>query len=133
VKRSPMRKRKPTPRKREAYRLDPDGWEELTIRLLGRDGTRCAWCGLDLKGDADRHHRQRRRDGGDTVQNLVLLHHACHMDAHLHVGRARADGLIVPTWVAPEDAPVRMPGVGWCMLTVEGTRATCQPPEGTPR
>lgn len=122
MKRSGMPARKATPRKREALRLGAEGWEELSIRVLGRDGTRCAWCGEQLRNDADRHHRQRRRDGGDVIENIVIMHSACHHYAHEHVADARRAGIIVPTWADPVETPVDMPGIGWCLLTPEGTR-----------
>jgi hypothetical protein len=65
----------------------------LFIRAAGR----CEWCGNLLHDDAARHHRMRRRDGGDRFANVVLLHTACHRHVHANPIDARASGFIVPT------------------------------------
>ena len=127
VKRSRVNPKRETPRKREAHRLEPGGWDELTIRLLGRDGDRCGWCGVALRGDAHRHHRKRRRDGGDVIENLVLLHARCHGDVHTNVYDAQERGFIVPTWADPVETPVDMRGYGVAWLSPEGTRSQVSP------
>jgi hypothetical protein len=52
----------------------------------------------------------------------VMLHHGCHMDVHAHPEQARERGLIVSAYADVAETPIRMPGIGWCLLTSEGTR-----------
>ena len=65
-------------RRREAPQWAPNDWVDASLTLLRRDGGRCGWCGKDLNGVGARHHRMRRRDGGDRLANLVMLHPWCH-------------------------------------------------------
>lgn len=95
----------------ERESLDWAGWQAATMALDRRDGDRCGWCGQPLAGSAERHHRQRRRVGGDALANLVLLHPRCHADVHSHPVLARERGFIVPTWVEdPSTQPVLWKG-----------------------
>lgn len=56
---------------------------------------------------SDAHHRQRRRDGGHGIGNLVDLCRACHRWAHANPARARELGLIVSAFeVDPAAVPV---------------------------
>lgn len=89
-------------------RLDWEGWQQATVALVRRDSDRCGWCGQPLAGNAERHHRQRRRVGGDALANLVLLHSRCHQDVHSHPLLAQERGFIVPTWGDFETWPIRM-------------------------
>lgn len=76
------------------------------MALLRRCGGKCWWCGKDLEGRAARHHRQRRRDGGDRLSNLVLLHPECHniypKSVHQNPTEAIDYGFIVPSWAEPD-------------------------------
>jgi 5-methylcytosine-specific restriction endonuclease McrA len=104
-------------------------WEEATIMLLGRDGDQCALCAQPLRGDADRHHRMRRKEGGDRLENLVLAHHRCHMAIHDRPEESRRRGLIVPTWGDLLVWPLHVKGIRWVRLTAEGTRVSLTPQE----
>jgi hypothetical protein len=73
-------------------------WETATLVILRRDGDRCSWCGKGLNNDAARHHRMRRKDGGDRLSNVVLLHTRCHVYVHAHPDEAKERGVIVPPW-----------------------------------
>ena len=111
VRRTPIRARRATPRRRQAPRWTSEQWSEATQVLLARDHGRCPVCGHLLTDRAERHHRQRRRDGGDRYANLLLLHAACHAEAHAHPVRARDAGWIVAAYEPdPAAVPVRFSG-----------------------
>ena len=124
-----MKRYRDTPRRAAAPRLSMQGWAELTLRVLARDGDRCGWCGKGIRENPDRHHRKRRRDGGDVIENIVILHHACHMEAHNHPFEAKRRGFIVPTYANVIETPLDARGFGWCLLNAEGTRVRTQDPE----
>lgn len=67
--------------------------DAVEARCLGR----CERCGR--QGPYEVHHRQRRREGGHGVVNLVALCPADHRWAHANPKAARDAGFIVPTWV----------------------------------
>lgn len=54
----------------------------------------------------DVHHRQRRREGGHAITNLLHLCRPCHAWAHAHPAEARAAGLIVSVYGDPATVPV---------------------------
>lgn len=54
---------------------------------------RCALHGNQI------HHRQRRRDGGHGLANLVLLCDTCHRWVHGNPTDAKAAGYIVPVGI----------------------------------
>ena len=104
-------------------------WEQATMDLLRRDGDCCPWCGKALQGQAERHHRQRRRDGGDHLANLVLLHPRCHNGGpgSVHGGpdHARARGFIVSFAADPLTQPIQVQtrhGQAWYSLDDRGSR-----------
>lgn len=78
--------------------------------VLERCGGLCEACGGVLDGRVHLHHRQRRRDGGHTADNLVALHPECHVVApqavHQRPTWARERGLIVPSWANPSTTPL---------------------------
>ena len=55
----------------------------------------CARCGLP---GTDVHHRQRRREAGHAVWNLVWLCRTCHSWAHANPTAAKSVGLIIAPW-----------------------------------
>lgn len=68
-----------------------------------RDGGRCVRCGGQA---SDLHHRQRRREGGHVLSNLISLcgrgnTSGCHGWAHSHPAEARDEGFIVSAWGDP--------------------------------
>src|SRR5262245_27138303 len=103
-------------------RWDWDEWHEATMALRRRCGDRCEKCGDDLHGQVERHHRQRRRAGGDALSNLLMLCTRCHTYVHTHPAEARDHGWIVSAYAEPLDTPVLIAGRRW-LLTDEGTRA----------
>jgi hypothetical protein len=85
--------------------------------LQVRDRGQCVRCGAKAR---EVHHRQRRREGGHELHNLVSLCGKDHRWAHARPSEARADGFIVSVYdddVAA--APVRA-YYGWVRLTTEG-------------
>ena len=115
-----MRARRATPRRRTAPRWSAQQWELATLKLYARARGKCEWCGTALHGSAERHHRKRRRDGGDTYSNVLLLHPRCHSDVHAQVEAARTRGAIVPTWADPSETPVLAWGKLIALLDDEG-------------
>lgn len=97
--------------------------------LQARSSLRCECCGQPLRGRVERHHRARRRDGGDRLANLVYLlpeHHAWWTD---HPEEARARGLVVSAWRDPAGVAV-LTGRGWVYLDDRGGSRAAPVPEG---
>lgn len=87
---------------------------------MARAGYACERCGRSDRG-IERHHRIRRRDGGESFQNLVALCPADHAWCHAHPGLARKYGFIVPSYVAdPSTIPVLWRSKEWMLLTSDG-------------
>lgn len=61
-----------------------------------RDQDECQNCG---GYGTDIHHRKRRREGGHSVANLVLLCRECHSLMHQNPLKAKALGFIVQPWI----------------------------------
>lgn len=72
----------------------------------------------------DRHHRQTREYGADTLPNLVGAHSHCHVNEptsiHMRPEWARERGLIVPSWSDPARAGLWLPDGRLVRLTDEG-------------
>jgi 5-methylcytosine-specific restriction endonuclease McrA len=69
-----------TPRRRP--RLDREGYRELRMRILERDGWRCQQCGR--RDQLQIHHMIRRsQSGADCEENLIVLCSKCHRSLHL--------------------------------------------------
>lgn len=92
-------------RRRTAVQLEPTGWVQLDAIVRARAAGRCECCGKPLVA-VERHHRQRRRDGGDVPSNLVALLPDCHRRAHSHPEQARATGVIVSAYADPKSMPL---------------------------
>lgn len=98
--RTPLRSR-PVPRRRKAPRWTADDWAHADGVLMRRCGGRCERCLTDVHpAYAHRHHRQRRRVGGDRLANLLVLCQSCHTWIHDHPRNAREHG-----WIVPASAP----------------------------
>lgn len=91
-------------------RWTADQWEANNPRLLARDQFRCCCCGVPLRGRVERHHRQRRRVGGDRFSNLICLLPEHHAAAHANPVESRRTGLIVSAY---EEFPNRVPLLLW--------------------
>jgi hypothetical protein len=73
----------------------------------------------------ERHHRMRRRDGGDRLANLLLLHRACHARITENPGWARDRGLIVSALGQADllATPVWYQDQGWVVLDDQGGKS----------
>lgn len=126
LRRSRIRPKRRTPRRRTAPRWTAEEWTVATVNLLIRDHGRCPVCAelVTHATGAERHHRMRRRDGGDRYSNLLLLHPDCHAWVTTHPEEAHDAGLIVWTHEDPETVPVRFyaaSGAAYLMAD-DGTR-----------
>lgn len=110
MKRAPIKRRRSTPRRREAPRWDADQWREAEGLLLVRSRGLCECCGRrpTATDPVERHHRQRRRDGGDRLANLLRLRRSCHAWWTAHPAAAVDKGIIVRTGMDPGQVPVRV-------------------------
>lgn len=129
MKRTRINPKRSTARRRLAPQEDSDWWTWATMELLGRCGSRCEKCGRPLGDRMERHHRQRRRSGGDRLSNLMAVHPECHAWITEHPEAAREAGWIVSAeglgGVAPDPAeiPVRLPD-GYLWLLRDDGRKT---------
>lgn len=122
MKRTGMRPRRREPRTRSAPRWSREEWDIANTMLAARAGLRCEWCGDPLTQGVERHHRQRRRDGGDRLSNIVLLHPVCHQWLTAHPAKARERGLIVSVYVPdPSTVPLFWQNLRWVLLGDDGT------------
>lgn len=148
MKRSPMKRSKPMPRsvinvpksrltrrrikpKRATPRKDrwtAEEWTGNSIALFNRCSGNCWRCGLDLGGDGGRHHRKRKRDGGDFLSNVILLHTNCHTWVHAHPEESRQLGWIVSAFKDPEEAPIFAADRGWILIDNAGQWVPATPP-----
>ena len=63
-------------------RLDAASYENLTERILHRDGWRCQCCGT--MSNLGVHHKQfRSQSGNDSEENLITLCTCCHGELHI--------------------------------------------------
>ena len=68
-------------RKQARLRLPPEGYRELHLEVLERDGWRCQMCGT--MNNLQVHHLQfRSRSGDDHKTNLITLCWSCHRRVH---------------------------------------------------
>lgn len=131
MKRSPLTRKAPlrrtagvnpkrsTPRRREAPRWDSEDWAQGNLILMARAGSACERCGHGDRG-IERHHRKRRRDGGESFPNLTALCPACHRWCHEHPALARKYGWIVPVHLDPVTVPMLWRSKEWVLLTADG-------------
>lgn len=95
----------------------------------------CELCGDNPP--TERHHRKRRRDGGDRLANLLFLCSTCHRwitDEPESITLARAKGYIVPALGVSdvETYPVLQWGTTWVLLDDDGHAVACDPPAHAP-
>lgn len=119
MKRTPIRAKRKTPRRRPAPRWSFADWLDAGPFLEARSGGVCEWCGSP--NQLERHHRKRRRDGGETFSNIVVLCRDDHRWAHEHPVRAREVGLIVSVSRDPEQVPFLSRRREWVWLREDGS------------
>lgn len=78
---------------------------------------RCVVC---MSQGYDIHHRQRRREGGHGLDNMILLCRSCHERAHKHPEWARERGFIVSVYSDPGETPLKTYS-GWVALRADGS------------
>lgn len=136
MRRTPMRGKRPNPRRRTAPRFASHAdWDAATMLLWARSRGLCERCGN--VPPTERHHRKRRRDGGDRLSNLLFLCRFCHStitDFPESVTRARALGYIVPALGVsePDVYPVLQWGTTWVLFDDDGKAVACDPPSYAP-
>lgn len=119
MRRTPIRPRRREPRTREAPRWDATDWANANVILLARAGYACELCGKEC-GPVERHHRKRRRDGGDRLSNILMLGRPCHQHITEHPSEARRYGWIVSVSRDPAAIPVLVNRREWVTLDDEG-------------
>ncbi len=86
--------------------------------VLVRDNMQCQRCGCP---GSDIHHRQRRRDGGHGMGNLILLCRDCHSWAHGYHPLAIDAGFIIKaSFRQPAKVPVMLWSGQWAVFSDEG-------------
>lgn len=132
--RTQIKGKRSSPRRRDAPRFRAQDWDEATMLLIARSRGRCEIGGDPLHIDsAHRHHRERRRDGGDKLSNLLLICADCHgsiTDKPESETHARRDGYIVRALglATPESTPVLLWGDTWVLLGDDGSAPACDAP-----
>lgn len=127
-----IRPKRSNPRRRDAPRVATHSeWDDFTMLLWARSRGLCERCGN--RPPTERHHRKRRREGGDRLANLLYLCTDCHRfitDNPESATRARAQGYIVPALGVsdPETYPVLQWGTTWVLLDDDGKAVACDPP-----
>jgi hypothetical protein len=109
--------------RRIAPYFDTAQWDEANMRLAARSRLRCEIGGEPLSNEhVERHHRERRRDGGDRLANLLLVCSTHHQLAHSEPRWAREHGYIVSALADVDSAavPVLLWGTDWVLLTDTG-------------
>lgn len=122
MKRSPVKAKRSTPRRREAPRWTHTEWESANQTLYARSGGLCERCGKTPW--TERHHRKRRRDGGDRLCNILGLCSHCHRTVTEHPGEARRYGFIVSAYADPAVIPVLWRQREWFLLDDDGNKLT---------
>lgn len=127
-----MKAKRATPRRREAPRFDDRAaWDQASMLLWARSRGLCERCGETPP--AERHHRKRRRDGGDRLSNLLFLCSPCHRfitDRPESDTLARERGHVVSALGSsdPVSVPVLLWGSSWSLLDDAGHAVRCDPP-----
>lgn len=124
MKRSPIKPKRATPRRREAPQWSWDEWQAANEILYARSGGACERCGVHTSA-MERHHRKRRRDGGDRLSNVLLLcagGGGCHQTVTEHPYEARRYGFIVSAYADPAVIPVLYRRREWMILDDSGSR-----------
>lgn len=101
-------------------RWDSAEWADNNLLLEARAGGSCERCGKQC-GPVERHHRKRRREGGDNLNNLLFLGRPCHAQVHAHPVESRRYGFIVSAYADPAVVPVLYRRREWIVLGDDGS------------
>lgn len=105
-------------------------WADNGLLLESRAAGACEKCGKEC-GPVQRHHRKRRREGGDSLENLLFVGRDCHAEIHAHPATSRKFGWIVSSYVAdPGTVPVLWRSKEWVMFTSGGGKVPAFEIEG---
>jgi hypothetical protein len=102
-------------------RWTSEQWADNDLFLMGRAAGSCERCGKEC-GPVERHHRKRRREGGDSLENLVVLGRSCHAEVHAHPVESRRTGFIVSMSKDPADIPILWHLREWVYLGPDGDK-----------
>jgi hypothetical protein len=86
---------------------------------MNRSGGMCEICGT--QPGTERHHRKRRRDGGDRLSNILFLCQRDHQFVTEHPANARKYGWIVSVNAEPDMIPVLYRRQTWHLLDDVGS------------
>jgi hypothetical protein len=103
LRRTPLKSKRSKPRRRPADRWTRDEWEDANLILAARSAGMCERCGKEPW--TQRHHRKRRRDGGESFPNITALCAICHAWCHEHPALSRQYGWIVSVYMDPVTVP----------------------------
>lgn len=96
--------------------------KEIRDAVHERERDMCIRCGT---AGSDIHHRKRRRDGGHSRPNCILLCRVCHQEAHANPAWARERGLIVSAFTDDIAGQPVHTYAGWVRLESDGTTTMC--------
>lgn len=102
-------------------RWSAEQWADNDLFLMGRAAGACERCGKEC-GPVERHHRKRRREGGDSLENLTVLGAPCHREVHARPVEARRTGFIVSMSKNPADIPILWHLKEWVYLDSDGQK-----------
>lgn len=100
-------------------RWDSGEWARNNLLLEARAAGACERCGKEC-GPVERHHRKRRREGGDSLENLLFVGRPCHAQIHAHPVESRRYGFIVSVYAEPSVIPVLWHRREWVHLDSAG-------------
>lgn len=103
-------------------------WATNNLLLEARAAGACERCGHEC-GPVERHHRKRKREGGDSLANLVMVGRPCHAEIHAHPVEARRQGFIVSVSRNPAEVPVMWRRREWMQLDDDGNRTPLPTPD----
>jgi hypothetical protein len=96
-------------------------WASMNLLLEARAAGACERCGKEC-GPVARHHRKRRREGGDSLANLLFVGAPCHVEIHSHPVESRRYGWIVSMSRDPLEVPVLWRSREWFYFEDDGTK-----------
>lgn len=123
MKRTPLRGKRPTPRRTVGRDDHGPGVEDARAETFARSRGRCEVAGPGCTGIAtDWHHRQTRKLGPDCPCNaLAACSHCHHANVHESPAVARDAGWIVSRHATdPGAVPVQVPRLGIVLLPCSG-------------